>query len=502
MYREALLDERGTDVVALTGRGDGDAPEAPLAPVVDSLRGARQDSARRVLPYLLARAQRLSAILPELSATRLGPHPPPPDGHLLFDCLLQAVGEAAGQSAGRSAALWVLDDMHFADSSTWSFVRHASHRIRRLPIVLVVAYRPDEVVVEGGVAALAELAQTPCVTELRLERLDPSQTEELVRSVAPTEPAADRLTSIAERSAGNPAIAAELACAGPDGARAVPPSVRAYAGARLAALSPAARDLLELVAAIGGRAHLELLSGIWSTAADQALADLLGAGLVRVEDDAWLRCDYPLLAEAVYEQIPRPRRRAIHQEIADVVGRGAPPPWTEALDLARHRELGGDPRAAFEDLLTAAESARVEGHAGRAGTLHLAAEELSDRHEGFSDEQASQHRVDRPELVRPEPAHQEAAPIDAAAVPPSTEAPDAAASGARSGISSRELQIAELIAQGLTNRAIAHRLYLSPYTVGTHVKNLLAKLQFRSRAQIGAWLADHSHRVSGARARP
>jgi DNA-binding CsgD family transcriptional regulator len=485
MYREALLTERGTDVVALTGRGDLHALDVPLAPVVDSLRGAGRDSARRVWPYLLSRAEWLSAILPELSPTGTAPHPVPADGRHLFESLLRAVAEAAAQTG----ALWVLDDMQFADSFTWSFVSDASHRIGRLPIVLAVAYRPDEVVVEGGVAALAELAQTPHVEELRLGRLDPSQTEELVRSVAPTEPDPDQLASIARRSAGNPAIAADLAGAGASGARGVPPYVRAYAGARLAALTPTARDLLELVAVIGGRAHIELLSGIWSAAADQALTELLGTGLARLEGGAWLQCDYPLLAEAVYDKIPWARRRAIHQEIADVVGRGTPPPWTEALDLARHRELGGDPRAAFEDLVTAAESASAEGRAGWAGTLSLAARELAARHEDLVDQQASRLLVDRPEAIQPEPVQEEGAPPDAGA-------------GPHPGISSRELQIAELIAQGLTNRAIAHRLYLSHYTVGTHVKNLLAKLEFRSRAQIGTWLADHSHRVNDARVRP
>src|SRR5207302_10138086 len=140
----------------------------------------------------------------------------------------------------------------------------------------------------------------------------------------------------------------------------------------------------------------------------EALTELLQAGLARLEGGGWLRCDYPLLADAVYEEIPWSRRRAIQLKIAMVAGRESPAPWTDPTAPERARPGGGGARA--------------------------------------------------------------------------PEAP--------TGVSNRERQIAELIAQGLTNRAIAHRLTLSPHTVGTHVKNLLAKLQFSSRSQVGAWLAD------------
>jgi predicted ATPase/DNA-binding CsgD family transcriptional regulator len=51
----------------------------------------------------------------------------------------------------------------------------------------------------------------------------------------------------------------------------------------------------------------------------------------------------------------------------------------------------------------------------------------------------------------------------------------------------RELQIASLVAQGMTNRRIAAELVLSPRTVDGHVENILAKLEAGSRAQIASW---------------
>jgi DNA-binding CsgD family transcriptional regulator len=60
--------------------------------------------------------------------------------------------------------------------------------------------------------------------------------------------------------------------------------------------------------------------------------------------------------------------------------------------------------------------------------------------------------------------------------------------GGRYELSDREREVAELVAQGLTNTAIAGRLFLSRPTVSSHVANILAKLEFSSRAQIAAWV--------------
>jgi DNA-binding NarL/FixJ family response regulator len=46
----------------------------------------------------------------------------------------------------------------------------------------------------------------------------------------------------------------------------------------------------------------------------------------------------------------------------------------------------------------------------------------------------------------------------------------------------RELEVLQLISDGLVNREIGHRLFLSEETVKSHVRHLLAKLQARSRA--------------------
>jgi len=57
-------------------------------------------------------------------------------------------------------------------------------------------------------------------------------------------------------------------------------------------------------------------------------------------------------------------------------------------------------------------------------------------------------------------------------------------------LTGRELEVAELVAQGLTNQAIARRLSVAPRTAEAHVENIRRKLQVRSRAQIATWVTE------------
>jgi DNA-binding NarL/FixJ family response regulator len=71
--------------------------------------------------------------------------------------------------------------------------------------------------------------------------------------------------------------------------------------------------------------------------------------------------------------------------------------------------------------------------------------------------------------------------------PPRQEQPPARS---RDGVlTSREREIAALVARGMTNLQVAAELTISERTVEGHVERILGKLEFRSRSQIAAWLA-------------
>jgi non-specific serine/threonine protein kinase len=60
---------------------------------------------------------------------------------------------------------------------------------------------------------------------------------------------------------------------------------------------------------------------------------------------------------------------------------------------------------------------------------------------------------------------------------------------ANTTLTAREQQVAELIAQGFSNRQIASKLAIAQRTVETHIEHVMRKLTVTSRAQIAVWAA-------------
>jgi DNA-binding NarL/FixJ family response regulator len=56
----------------------------------------------------------------------------------------------------------------------------------------------------------------------------------------------------------------------------------------------------------------------------------------------------------------------------------------------------------------------------------------------------------------------------------------------------REREVATLVAQGLTNREIATRLFISERTAESHVQHILNKLSLANRTHIATWARDRS----------
>jgi DNA-binding NarL/FixJ family response regulator len=58
------------------------------------------------------------------------------------------------------------------------------------------------------------------------------------------------------------------------------------------------------------------------------------------------------------------------------------------------------------------------------------------------------------------------------------------------GLTAREREIAVLVVQGKSNREIADELVISEKTAERHIANILLKLGFKSRTQIGVWATE------------
>jgi DNA-binding CsgD family transcriptional regulator len=364
------------------GRAAPEESSLAYAAVADALRVARR-AEPAVWEAVRARAETLQAIAPEL-ALEPGVKERPVDRPVLFEALLDAVEEAAGDAA----TLWVLDDIQWADDSTWEFVRYMARRAADLALVLAVTYRAEEI----GPAhpwwpGLVRLKQESSVTSLSLPRLTAADGARLVRAIDPALPA-NAVTEIVERGAGTPLLVEELAVLAsmPGRPLAIPDIVLATVRERSARLSPQARALLEVAAVAGLEVDAALLASILPGGRAE---DLVSAGLLDQEEDRfWFR--HPLFQEAAYEEVPAGRRHALHEQIAAAMAdRGGYQPER----IAAHLERAGRPDAALSVLEGAAGEASQAGQAGRKATLQVSAFQLAGRHQALAGRRADLERV-------------------------------------------------------------------------------------------------------------
>src|SRR5262252_7979000 len=274
----------------LLGRAAPQEASIPYAALADALRGARRGEPA-VWAAARARADVLWAVAPELAAEASRPEQSA-DRPVLFEALLDAVDEAAGDGT----ALWVLDDLHWADDSTWEFVRYAARRVANLALVLAVTYREEEI----GPAhprwpALVQLKREPSALNLPLARLSAADGERIVRAVNPALPE-HLVAKILERGAGTPLLVEELASLSSRSSQLllVPDIVRATVRERTKRLDQEGRALLEVAAVAGLEVDAELLASVVPRGRPD---DLVSAGLVDREDERfWFR--HPLQHEA------------------------------------------------------------------------------------------------------------------------------------------------------------------------------------------------------------
>jgi len=362
----------------LLGRAAPQETSIPYAALADALRGARR-AEPAVWEAARTRAGILWAVAPELASEAGGPERPA-DRPVLFEALLDAVDEAAGDGT----VLWVLDDINWADDSTWEFVGYVARRVADLALVLAVTYREEEI----GPAhpwwpGLVQLKREPSVVSLPLARLSAADGERMVRAIDPALPQAT-VARIVERGAGTPLLVEELAslASGPGELLLVPDIVRATMRERAGRLGPAGRALLEAAAVAGMEMDAGLLASVLPGGQP---GDLVAAGLLDREDEDRFRFRHPLLQEAAYDEVPTGRRRTLHEQIAAAI---AKTDSHSAERVAYHLERAGRPEAALSVLDTAAGEASRTGQAGRKATLHLGAFQLARRHSSLAGQRA------------------------------------------------------------------------------------------------------------------
>ena len=281
--------------------------------------------------------------------------------------------------------LLLLDDIQWCDQEALDWVRFLLRFAPEAPLLIVATARIEELDADHPVMALLrDLHRAGQVTEVMLGPLNAAETAVLAEHVAgrPIEPAL--VADLYRETEGNPLFVVEMVRAylgkgmagtgdSPSRSRdlmpllfgadaALPPRVQAVIEHRLAELSPVARELVGLAAAIGREFTFDVLAHAFDHEEEtlaRGLDELWQRRIVRTQGASSYDFSHDKLREVAYAGVRPARRRLLHRRIAAAL---------EALhaanldavsgQLAAYYELAGLPQRAIAFYHRAAEVAQ------------------------------------------------------------------------------------------------------------------------------------------------
>ena len=341
-----------SDALALRGAASPSAT-LPYGPMLGALRGYLRSE-----PGALASCGplqgHLALLLPEL-----GPAVAESDRATLFESLRCALATIASGSP----AVILLDDLQWSDDATLELLGALADPLRELPILVVGAYRSDEVPRAHPLRGLRnELrrARRAARAGARAARRRGERPRWRRRSSARSRRPRSRARCTTARRASRSSSRSSPGALQSGGA---PDRGRARARARRQRRDPRARDdprrgpaarrrpvgrrhgrAAEAASVAGPRFDLELVA---SLDGDAGLAALIDSGLVAEAEPGTGAFRHALARDAIYEDVPWPRRRALHRRLAEALDARGGPGVEVGLALAgRARGPAGARRAA------------------------------------------------------------------------------------------------------------------------------------------------------------
>lgn len=411
---EALL-ERAKDRGVQVWRGkcheiERDLPFRPLREALRPylLRRLPPEQARRALgPW----APQVAVLVPEIKELLPGlEEPEPVSPEEARQRLLDGLTHFCLSLAGRYPLLLFLDDVQWADPSTLQFLHRFARNVGEAPILLLAAFRTEEVTGGHPLASVAQTLQREGLARrLALGSLSPAAVASLLeRKAAPGWDSAAFSRRLFVETEGNalflnellqslleegqlveddtgrwrPARGADLE----DVALRLPETVQTVIESRCRGASDAAQDVLGAAAVIGRSFDVALLqrAGAVGTATLlDALDELLARRLVREPEEAdsgEYAFGHDKIRKVVYEDLSRARRRHLHGQVAAALetlhDEAAQAP---AGRLARHyAEAGQDDKALHYAILAGDQAAGQYAHT-EALTHYQRALEIAER---------------------------------------------------------------------------------------------------------------------------
>jgi DNA-binding CsgD family transcriptional regulator len=280
--------------------------------------------------------------------------------------------------AAAAPVMLVLEDLHWADTSTLDLVVFLAHNLDDRRVLLVATYRADEPSSAERMRRFADgVRRSGSALVLELGPLEREELTALLEARAGASLPAALADAIVARSEGNPFFAEELLATAGDRGRKLPRGLRDLLLQRVARLDPATQGLLRLAAAAGrdvGYPLLRAVAALPERDVRESLRRAVEHGvLVAEQATGSFRFRHALLAEAVYATILPGEREELHARLAQELARSAA---AAPAELAPHWAAAGRSAEALAVSVEAARQAEAvfglaEAHAHLERALRL-----------------------------------------------------------------------------------------------------------------------------------
>ena len=249
----------------------------------------------------------------------------------------------------RRPVVAMFEDVHRADDATLDLLKFLGRRIDRVPALLVLSWRDDEVSTAHPLRRLLGELAPSLVTWIALAPLSAHAVDQLARAAMRSASGLHALTR------GNPLFVSEMLRHGAEG---VPQGVQDLVLARFARLAPPAQAIVRLASTAPTRIEATLVDALLAPPA-AVVEQCLDSGLLSAVDGAYF-FRHELARVAIESSLSAPTARALH---ADVL-RALDTPGQAPVSLARrvhHAVRAGDARAVAALAPEAARQARQRG---------------------------------------------------------------------------------------------------------------------------------------------
>lgn len=260
--------------------------------------------------------------------------------------------------------LLVFDDAQALDESSIALLPFLAGVSERMDLTILFVEQTDATNVPSSYRAFIDgLLARRVVGHLRLGPMSDESIALVVRHELDLDDDTEVPPAVVERALGNPWFAKELAQAWRSGIEEIPTTIAAAATARLHALGELAQDLVSAIALCDGGAHigwLEVMADVRPREFVRMMEAIIASGLVREDGDV-IAIAHPLMQQALVDELSGAMRRAIHMELAEMIGKVPLAEVVSARALGTHLSAAGRPDDAVAHFVRAADANELLG---------------------------------------------------------------------------------------------------------------------------------------------